>query len=764
MHKYYEQFETCREHHIPFCSDACPFHLDFLDIQQKLTQNKYNTAYKALRNALVFPEIVAALCPAYCEKSCVRKDIDAPVRINLLEKTILSKATRKKPNEYNVPAKKGRIAVIGAGLSGMGFAFRLASKKYDVTVYEKEGQIGGHLSILLPEEVYLEDFKLQFQFEEYTLKLNSEVEDIEELAKEGYDVIYVATGKGGKDFGLLDMENAQPCKMLGDTAVFAGGSLCGKDTIHALADGINVARASEVFLKTRTLEYPVPEAPSKVVANEDLLVKTPAIPATDADGTFTDEEAVSEAARCIRCQCDACRTNCDLVGFFDKWPRTMRDEIIITSKPSKSLVHKNPAMRYINACTQCDLFSETCPSNIDLCDMVKNARYKIHTLDKTPGAFRQYFLRDMEFANGEFAAISKAAPGREKSAFAYFPGCNLGALHPGYVYESYKWLLAKEPDTGLLLKCCSVPVDWNGEEERHLEEIKKLKQDWEGLGKPMLVMACMTCRKHIRQYLPEIPTVSLYEVMAESGFEKNTRTMKQKTFAIFDPCSARNEKNVQSAVRALAASADLSIEELPKNDRHGCCGFGGMGEIAAPAFTDYVAKKRSQLSDDPYLVYCSNCRDIFRDRGKEAVHILDVLFDIDPKNHMRQPTVTERRQNRVVLKERLLREIWGEEMKNKPEESPYRLILSDDIRQKADKLKLLDEDICDVIRHSEETGRRTFDPETGHYKAYKEIGHITCWVEYGSMDNSAEYEIFNVYTHRMRIELEAVFNGKKVDL
>ncbi|MGI6256956.1 MAG: pyridine nucleotide-disulfide oxidoreductase/dicluster-binding protein [Anaerovoracaceae bacterium] len=763
MHRFYEEFEDCREHEIPFCRDACPFKMDFLDVQKKLVNHNYNAAYKTMRNGVVFPGIVAALCPAYCEQVCPRAGIDAPVQINLLEKTIVAKARRKKPNEYNLPAKEGKLAVIGGGISGLGFAFRMASKKYQVTVYEKTDKIGGHLEGLLPEETYMEEFRLQFLHEEYTLYLNTPVHALEELAQEGYDVIYVATGKGGEDFGLLKED--LPCKKIGKTAVFAGGSLRGKDTIPALAEGLDIARGAEIYLKTGALEYPLPGEASKVVANEDLLIKTTALKATDEDGTFTDEEAATEASRCIRCQCDPCRRECDLVDFYDKWPIAMRDEIILTSKPSNSMIHKNPARKYINACTQCGLFTQICPSNIELCDMIKNARYKLHALDKTPGAYRQYFMRDMAFANGEYAAIKKAPPRRETCQYAFFPGCNLGALSPEYVSRPYKWLLSKEPDTGLLLRCCSLPVDWNGEENRHREEMEGLKKDWEGLGRPVLIMACMSCQKHIEEYLPQVETISLYEMMASRGVDTGKMDgADQRAFSVFDPCSARGKKDVQAAVRSLARSSGLEIEDLPKGDAHGCCGFGGMGEIAAPDFTDFVAKKRSELSDNPFLVYCSNCRDIFTDRQKEAVHILDILFDIDKDHGRPQPDVSRRRANRVALKEELLRDIWGEEMKNKPEENKYRLILSDRVKEKINKLKVLEEDICAVIENAQRTGRRTLDPETDRYKAYKEIGHITFWVEYSPYGEEEDsFEIHNVYAHRMKIQLEPVWGGKKVE-
>ena len=207
-----------------------------------------------------------------------------------------------------------------------------------------------------------------------------------------------------------------------------------------------------------------------------------------------------------------------------------------------------------------------------------------------------------------------------------------------------------------------------------------------------------------------------------------------------------------------------------------------MGSIAAPDFAEYVARQRAELSDAPYIVYCSNCRDIFCDRGKKAVHILDVLFAIDPEGTRPQPDLTQRRRNRVELKKRLLEEIWKEEPEMKSYESEFTLIMQDEVREKVNKQHILEEDICAVISNAEATGRRALDPSIGHYKAYMEIGHITCWVEYapaadesgmtgaasiGGSSTAAEssgcFEIFNTYTHRMKIELEAIWNGRKTE-
>ena len=44
-----------------------------------------------------------------------------------------------------MPLKDKKIAVIGSGLSGLACTLFLCNKKYQVTVFEKEGRIGGRL-------------------------------------------------------------------------------------------------------------------------------------------------------------------------------------------------------------------------------------------------------------------------------------------------------------------------------------------------------------------------------------------------------------------------------------------------------------------------------------------------------------------------------------------------------------------------------------------------------------------------------------------
>ncbi|MCI5898298.1 MAG: NAD(P)-binding protein [Anaerovoracaceae bacterium] len=758
MEYYYNQFEKCRQWEKPHCTTECPFHVDILDFIEKMGRGTYNTAYKTFRNAVVFPDIVAALCPQYCTACCARNSVDEPVQVNLLEKTCVAKAKRKDPTDYNVPAKDWKIGIIGAGMSGLSCALRTASKKCQVIVYEKSDRIGGVVRDMVPEEVFTTDIERQFKYENYTLKLNTEIKDIKELENEHFDAIYVATGKGGNDFGTLNQPEGH-CRMEGETAVFAGGMLTGKDPVQAMADGLDMAWAMEVFIKVGRLEYPKGVMETKVVPNPNRLKETKG-PTPSDNGIYTDEEVKEETARCIRCQCDACRTDCDLVAFYNKWPLKLRDEVTATVSPSDSIIHAAPAKKLINTCSQCgQLQGSSCPSKIELCDMIMHARTELHRIGKMPYGYHQYFLEDMDHANGSFAAIKKMAPGEKSCEYAFFPGCQLGATDPRYVEKSYNWLLSKKPDTALLLRCCNIPAKWSGDEQLHKDETELLRKDWEDLGKPKLILACPTCRNQLKEALPEIETVMLYEVMNQWGIEPHGAS-PHEMHCIFDPCAVRGDENIKKTVRELADKAGAKWEDLPKYEQHGCCGYGGQGAVANPEYVDFVIESRVNASEHPYIAYCINCRDNFRSKGKDALHILDLFFDINDDG-CSKPSLTERRRNRERLKENLLKKIWGEKMEEKPEQK-MKLKISPELTEKMDKLHIIEDDICKVLELAEQLKRRVYHPDTDSYTCFRQLGYTTYWVDYRPIGEN-EFEILNVYNHRIEIELEMIWNGRKTD-
>lgn len=773
MEQYYKQFDSCIQREVPYCQASCPFHLELSDFIEKVKRGAFDAAYKTYKNAVAFPAIVSALCHEPCQLDCpMGQGVYGGSAIELrgLERTIIAEAKNQEPVFYNLPLKNRRVAIIGAGISGLGCALRLTARKYEVEIFEASDRMGGHLwqladgSVLvggLTPETFLKEFNHQLSMEAYTLHYNTEVKSLEELAEQGFSAAYVATGERGNQFGLLDQE--EPYRVMGDMACYAGGSLLGKSTIEALADGLNMATVIEAFLKTGNLSVPTDSRSSKVQVDPSRL-SFQIGPSMDATGKFSAAEAKQEAERCVLCQCDSCKIYCDIVSYTGKWPIRIKDEVHATMQEGQADVKPIPAKRLINTCTHCGLCEEVCPSHIDMDSMLMEARKGLHQLNRMPWAFHDFWLRDMEFANGDWSSLVRKPMGTTQSKYAFFPGCQLGASEPRYVEETYQWLLGHEPDMALFLKCCGIPVKWSGDEERYQKAIDELAQDWEGLGKPDLVVACPTCMNQLSSHFPGAKVISLYEFMEERGGLTPADNGNQGTWSIFDPCATTGKSGIRQAVREIAKKAKVKLEPLPIQEAHSaCCSYGGHVATANRDYADYVVDKRIKESENPYITYCINCRDAFLGAGKKTLHILDLLFgDGGYGGHAPLATVTERRHHRVALKKQLLKEYWGEEMEEYKPEVAITLTMSDEVRAKLNRERILEEEIAAVIEFCERTGRKISLVERGTISGYRQIGYMTYWVEYQKVAEG--FELVNAYCHRMKIELEAVWNGRKTDL
>ncbi len=736
------KIENCRQNEPAFCTAACPFHLNVQDFMDKMQRGSFNLAFRVYQNAVGFPDIVSSLCDESCKKVCIRQQIDAPISMRLLEKSALSYATRTTPNSYNLPAKQKRVAIIGAGISGLACALRLAAQKYPITIFEKTNRIGGQLWNLLSPDIFLKDIEQQFIFESYTLSLNNDVRNLDDL---NFDAIYVATGAHGNDFNLkIDPNGAFATKKPG---VFIGGSLTGRNCIEALADGLYVASAIERYLKTGNMNHPFISSSTKLVLDSELIARSEAV--IPGDGIFfTRDEALQEAKRCLKCSCDACMRYCDLMRFYKKFPKRIAEEVEITIHPGTLDGNGTVATRLITTCNQCGLCKEVCPEKIDVGDLLLVSHRTMRQKGAMPWAYHDFWLRDMDFSNSDPAQLCRVPAGYSRSSYMFFPGCQLGASDPQYVIESYRWMLEKKPDMALMLHCCGAPADWAGDEQIHSQVIEKIREQWIALGRPLAIFACPTCKQMFQRYLPEIKGGFLYDLLSELDFPVPARN--REVISIFDPCSSRNEPKLQQSVRQLVNRAGLTHQPLPlEGNLAACCSWGGQVSIANPLYARGVVKARISQGNDPYITYCINCRDIFAAYKKPAYHILDILFGLHDSGRP-APTYTERRVNRVKLRNQVLQEFWKDEAVMETKRSSIGLSMDPNVRQKLNDEMILETEIETVIEYCEANGKKIIDPASRHFIGHLKIGNLTYWAEYLPVNNG--YVLFNAYSHRMSID------------
>jgi len=188
------------------CQHTCPVELDCPGYVSLIKEGKYADAYKLIRQRLPFPMSVGRVCDHPCEVKCRRAQVDESISIRDLKRMAADYAY-----EHGVefvppmkPRKPERVAIIGAGPAGLTAAYELVREGYHVTVFEALPVAGGMMAVAIPE-YRLPKKVLKAEIDNILklgveLKLNTKVNDVDSLFKEGYKAVFISCGahKGDK--------------------------------------------------------------------------------------------------------------------------------------------------------------------------------------------------------------------------------------------------------------------------------------------------------------------------------------------------------------------------------------------------------------------------------------------------------------------------------------------------------------------------------------------------------------------------------------
>ena len=206
---------------LPPCTGNCPSGNDIrgwltvIALREKLglsLDDACERAFKIEMETNPFPSVMGRVCPHPCESHCNRTEKDGAVGINSVERFIgdwaLEHGLKAERIEGEGPKDK-KIAVVGAGPSGLSVAYQLARRGYPVTVFESLPKAGGMLRYgipvyRLPREVLdgeiqrIVDLGVELKCD---CKVGKDV-SFAELRKD-YAAIYVAIGAHqGKKLGV----------------------------------------------------------------------------------------------------------------------------------------------------------------------------------------------------------------------------------------------------------------------------------------------------------------------------------------------------------------------------------------------------------------------------------------------------------------------------------------------------------------------------------------------------------------------------------
>lgn len=275
------------------CKTECPAHISIPGYLKLASQGRYREALEMIKKENPFPAVCGRVCPALCESACTRNNLDCSVAIDDVKKFIaeldLHEESRFIPTIKHNYDKK--IAVVGAGPSGLTCAYFLAIEGYKVTVFEKQKELGGMLQYGIPE------FRLQKNVIKAEIEILKELGiefktgvnvgtdiTIPQLREEGFKAFYIAIG--AQDGRKINIENVDAKNVitgveflrqtkerkefnLGKTVVIGGGNVAidvartairlenagvsmfcleSRDTMPALQDEVHEALSEGIVL------------------------------------------------------------------------------------------------------------------------------------------------------------------------------------------------------------------------------------------------------------------------------------------------------------------------------------------------------------------------------------------------------------------------------------------------------------------------------------------------------------------------------------
>jgi len=134
------------------CSSACPAGEDIGRIEMLTTQGLFKEAWETILRENPFPAVCGRVCFHPCEDRCNRGDFDEAIAIHTLERFLADAASRNefKPSIEKLTLKKQKVAVVGAGPSGLAAAYFLTLLGYTCDVFEAMPEAGGVLRWGIP--------------------------------------------------------------------------------------------------------------------------------------------------------------------------------------------------------------------------------------------------------------------------------------------------------------------------------------------------------------------------------------------------------------------------------------------------------------------------------------------------------------------------------------------------------------------------------------------------------------------------------------
>ncbi len=302
------------------CTNTCPAGNNIRDFitaialaenLEKSPDQAYEEAWYALTETSPFPAVCGRVCPHPCETECNRTKLEGGVGINKIERAIGNYGIEKNLKLKVISEEKNgkKVAVIGAGPSGLTCAHQLARRGYQVTVFEAASKPGGMIlwgipRYRLPAETIAAEIK-KIEDLGVEIKLNTKV-TLDEV-KDDFDAVFVGIGAqtgltlrvegedadnvfSGVDF-LNKINNGEKPE-IGDNVIVVGG---GNTAIDAARIAKRMGAETTILYRRTVKEMPAIEEEIEEAQAENINLEYLAAPI----GFVKDGNKIT-TVKCIR--------------------------------------------------------------------------------------------------------------------------------------------------------------------------------------------------------------------------------------------------------------------------------------------------------------------------------------------------------------------------------------------------------------------------------------------------------------------------------
>lgn len=201
----------------PQCRTGCPVSIDIPAFIHEIAEENPEGAAVELSKYTALPAVCGRVCPqeSQCEKHCILTNKGDAISIGKLERYAADYAREHDIQTLTAAEPNGhKVAVVGAGPSGITVAGELAKRGYEVTVFESLHQAGGVLVYGIPQ-FRLPDVVVQSEVQKLAdLGVRFETDTIvgrtmslDAMRDEGFEAIYLGTGAGLPRFMNIPGEN-----------------------------------------------------------------------------------------------------------------------------------------------------------------------------------------------------------------------------------------------------------------------------------------------------------------------------------------------------------------------------------------------------------------------------------------------------------------------------------------------------------------------------------------------------------------------------